>query len=160
MKRIPLALVSACTLALLAGPAMAQNDPKPKDKFEKAGESTEKAVGEAGEATEKGLKTAGKGVGEAVEHTGRGVKTAAKATAGAMEKTGHAIGDFFDGDDGDADRVREVQTALQAKGYYSGEIDGIVGPKTRAGVREYQTDENLEVTGKVDKKTAESLGVN
>jgi peptidoglycan hydrolase-like protein with peptidoglycan-binding domain len=48
---------------------------------------------------------------------------------------------------------------LQAKGYYSGQIDGIAGPQTRSGVREYQTDEGLEVNGKVDAKTAEKLGV-
>jgi hypothetical protein len=166
MKRQSLGIASLCAFALLAGPAVAQQSEsqaqqsrQEKDKFEKAGNATEKAVGKAGQATEKGLEGAGKGIGEAVEHTGRGVKTAAKATAGAMKQTGEAIADFFDGEDGDADRVREVQLALQAKGYYSGEIDGIAGPKTRAGVREYQTDENLDVTGKVDKKTAESLGV-
>ena len=166
MKRISLAMASLCVLALLAGPATAQQSDaqqqtqkQEKDKFDKAGKATEKALGKAGEATEEGLEAAGKGTGAAVEHTGRGVRTAAKATAGAMKETGKAIADFFDGGDGDEDRVREVQQALQAKGYYSGPIDGIVGPQTLSGVREYQQDEQLEVTGKVDAKTAESLGV-
>jgi hypothetical protein len=161
MKRISFAMVSFCTFALLAAPAIAQQSAEErrtqeskqeKDKFDKAGNATEKTVEKAGEAT-------GKGIGAAVEHTGRGVTTAAKATAGAMAKTGHAIADFFDGAEGDEDRVREVQRALQAKGYYAGSIDGIAGPRTRAGVREYQKDEELEVTGKVDAKTAASLGV-
>ena len=161
MKHVSFALVSFCTFALLAAPAVGQQSAEErqrqeskqeKDKFDKAGNATEKKVEKAGEAT-------GKGIGAAVEHTGRGVTTAAKATAGAMQKTGHAIADFFDGSEGDEDRVREVQRALQAKGYYSGSIDGIAGPQTRAGVREYQKDEELEATGKVDAKTAASLGV-
>jgi peptidoglycan hydrolase-like protein with peptidoglycan-binding domain len=157
-------------LALLAAPAVApagqepssQGQEKPKkekDKFDKAGQATEGAMGKAGEATEKGLESAGKGIGAAVEHTGRGVTKGAKATAGALEKTGEAVADFFDGNDGDQDRVREVQHALQGKGYYAGPIDGIAGPKTRSGVREYQQDEGLPVTGKADEKTAERLGV-
>lgn len=161
MKPISFGMASLCAFALLTAPAIAQQSSderqaqeskQEKDKIDKAGNATEKAVRKAGEAT-------GKGVGAAVEHTGRGVKTAAKATAGAMEKTGEAIAGFFDGGEGDEDRVREVQRALQAKGYYSGSIDGIAGPQTRAGVREYQKDEELEVTGKVDAKTAASLGV-
>jgi hypothetical protein len=147
MKRISLGIIYLSAFALLAGPAMAQESKQEKDKFEKAGNATEKGLEKAGEGAEKGLEGAGKGVGAAVEHSGRGVSTAAKATAGAMAKTGEAIADFFDGEEGNEDRVREVQRALQAKGYYSGQIDGIAGPQTRSGVREYQTDEGLEVTG-------------
>jgi peptidoglycan hydrolase-like protein with peptidoglycan-binding domain len=107
----------------------------------------------AGDGAEKGLDATGKGVGAAVEHTGRSVTKAGKTT-------GKAIADFFDGDDSASeDKVREVQTALQAKGYYSGPIDGIVGPKTHSGLSEYQKDEGLKVTGKVNDETAKRLGV-
>lgn len=170
MNRLSFYSICLCALALLAAPpaALAGQEPssqaqekpkKEKDAFDKAGKATEGAMKKAGEATEKGLEGAGKGIGAAVEHTGRGVTKGAKATAGALEQTGEAIADFFDGNDGDQDRVREVQRALQQKGYYAGPIDGIAGPKTRSGVREYQQDEGLSVTSKVDKKTAERLGV-
>lgn len=167
MSRFSFGMSSFCMTALVAAgmivqPGMGQekNQEKNKDKFEKAGNATEEAAETAGSATEEGLEAAGKGTGAAVEHTGRGVTTAAKATAGAMESTGEAIADFFDGDDeSDSDRVKEVQRALQANGYYSGPIDGVVGPKTKSGVREYQRDQNMKVTGKVDEKTAQSLGV-
>jgi hypothetical protein len=140
-------------------PGQAQEKPKEKDAFGKAGNATAGAMHKAGEATEKGLGAAGKGIGTAVEHTGRGVKTAAKATAGAMEDSGEAIANFFDGKPGDEDRVREVQRALQEKGYDAGPVDGIVGPKTRSGVKQFQRAENLPATGKLDEKTAERLGV-
>lgn len=52
-----------------------------------------------------------------------------------------------------------VQTALQDEGYYTGEIDGQVGPKTRDALGAYQTDHNLEVTSAVDEPTVEALGL-
>ena len=52
-----------------------------------------------------------------------------------------------------------VQTALQDEGYYTGDIDGQVGPKTREALGAYQTDHNLEVTSAVDEPTVEALGL-
>jgi hypothetical protein len=52
-----------------------------------------------------------------------------------------------------------VQTALQDEGYYTGEVDGLVGPKTRDAIGAYQTDHNLEVTSAVDEPTVEALGL-
>jgi hypothetical protein len=52
-----------------------------------------------------------------------------------------------------------VQTALQDQGYYTGDIDGQVGPQTREALGAYQTDHNLEVTSAVDEPTVESLGL-
>lgn len=52
-----------------------------------------------------------------------------------------------------------VQTALQDEGYYTGEIDGLVGPKTRDALGAYQSDHNLEVTSAVDEPTVEALGL-
>jgi hypothetical protein len=55
--------------------------------------------------------------------------------------------------------IRKVQETLHDKGYYSGKIDGILGPQTRAGLRQYQKSENLPITGHVDAETAGKLGV-
>jgi peptidoglycan hydrolase-like protein with peptidoglycan-binding domain len=52
-----------------------------------------------------------------------------------------------------------VQTALQDEGYYTGEVDGQVGPKTRDALGAYQSDHNLEVTSAVDEPTVEALGL-
>ena len=40
---------------------------------------------------------------------------------------------------------------------YDGEIDGIPGPKTRAALSEYQRENNIEATGRLNPETARSL---
>jgi hypothetical protein len=55
--------------------------------------------------------------------------------------------------------VANVQSALQEEGYYQGEIDGVLGPQTRAALADYQTAQGLEPTGAVDEPTLETLGM-
>jgi peptidoglycan hydrolase-like protein with peptidoglycan-binding domain len=55
--------------------------------------------------------------------------------------------------------VEQVQQSLSDKGYYHGRADGVIGPQTRAGIREYQKSERLPVTGRLDAETAGKLGV-
>jgi Peptidase family M23/Putative peptidoglycan binding domain len=51
-----------------------------------------------------------------------------------------------------------LQVALQARGLYSGHIDGISGPGTRAGVRALQARHRLSVDGVVGPRTMRALG--
>ena len=55
--------------------------------------------------------------------------------------------------------VANVQAALQQQGLYQGEVDGILGPQTRAALAEYQSAQGLEPTGAVDEPTLETLGM-
>ncbi len=55
--------------------------------------------------------------------------------------------------------VANVQAALQAQGYYNGEVDGILGPLTRAAIARYQQDHGLYITSAIDEPTLESLGM-
>jgi len=55
--------------------------------------------------------------------------------------------------------VANVQSALQQQGFYQGEIDGVLGPQTRAALAEYQQSQGLEPTGAMDEPTLESLGM-
>ena len=55
--------------------------------------------------------------------------------------------------------ISKLQESLRDKGYYDGPIDGVAGPRTRAGIRRYQKAENLPVTGRSDGETAGKLGV-
>ncbi len=57
------------------------------------------------------------------------------------------------------DDVRQVQDALNEKGFDVGPADGVMGARTRAGIRSYQKAEGLPVTGRLDRETAEKLGV-
>lgn len=55
------------------------------------------------------------------------------------------------------DDVKEAQQTLRDKGYYPGPIDGILGSRTRVALRQYQKDENLPVTGRLDADTAQKV---
>ena len=55
--------------------------------------------------------------------------------------------------------IVNVQTELQDQGYYTGDVDGQLGPQTRDALAAYQSDHNLEVTSAVDEPTVESLGL-
>ncbi len=54
--------------------------------------------------------------------------------------------------------VQKAQELLKSKGYYSGAVDGINGPKTKAAVNAYQKDQGLDQTGSLDDKTVQRLG--
>jgi peptidoglycan hydrolase-like protein with peptidoglycan-binding domain len=56
------------------------------------------------------------------------------------------------------DTVKHIQTNLQAQNLYTGPIDGIVGPKTKSALREYQQREGLTPTGQIDTTTLQRLG--
>ncbi|MEK0444897.1 MAG: hypothetical protein RLZZ399_218 [Verrucomicrobiota bacterium] len=56
-------------------------------------------------------------------------------------------------------RVIQVQAALRQRKYYSGAIDGLLGPGTQAAIRAYQVDRNLPVTGKLDPELISDLGL-
>lgn len=57
------------------------------------------------------------------------------------------------------ENVKHAQEILHAKGFYKGSIDGVLGPRTRTAIREYQRAEKLPVTGHLDAKTASKMGV-
>jgi peptidoglycan hydrolase-like protein with peptidoglycan-binding domain len=55
--------------------------------------------------------------------------------------------------------VRGMQQTLQDRGHYRGKVDGVLGLRTRASIREFQKAQNLPVTGQLDVQTASKLGV-
>ena len=55
--------------------------------------------------------------------------------------------------------IANVQSTLQAQGYYRGEIDGTLGPMTRAALASYQGDHGLYTTEAIDEPTLDSLGM-
>jgi lipid-binding SYLF domain-containing protein len=57
------------------------------------------------------------------------------------------------------DDIKQVQKTLNDKGFDVGPVDGVIGARTRAGIRAFQNAEKLPVTGRLDKETAERLGV-
>jgi hypothetical protein len=63
-----------------------------------------------------------------------------------------------DYDDGDS-LASDVQRALAEQGYYRGVIDGDVGPNTRNAIAAYQEAQRLPVTGRIDSRLLDSLGL-
>ena len=53
--------------------------------------------------------------------------------------------------------VKEIQVRLTALGYYKGKISGLYLEGTRNGIKEFQKNNGLEVTGKADPLTQEIL---
>jgi hypothetical protein len=55
--------------------------------------------------------------------------------------------------------IADVQALLQQMGYYTGEVDGLLGPLTREALTAYQTDQGLTTTAVIDQPTLDSLGL-
>lgn len=84
--------------------------------------------------------------------TGRpaaGTETKSEKAKGAR-KGGVAMGD---------EKVKAAQQALKDKGHDPGEVDGTMGPKTQAALRDFQKAEGMEATGHLDEKTTQALGM-
>jgi len=60
---------------------------------------------------------------------------------------------------GDREQVRAVQQALKDKGHDPGTVDGVMGPKTRSALRDFQKKEGIKDTGRLDQETMSKLGV-
>jgi peptidoglycan hydrolase-like protein with peptidoglycan-binding domain len=50
-------------------------------------------------------------------------------------------------------RNKDIQTALKAANFYTGNIDGKIGPKTKRAIVEFQKAKGLKADGKVGPKT-------
>ena len=55
--------------------------------------------------------------------------------------------------------IANVQAELQQQGYYRGEVDGLLGPLTRAALADYQQAQGLTTTAAIDEPTLDSLGL-
>jgi hypothetical protein len=53
--------------------------------------------------------------------------------------------------------IADVQALLQQMGYYTGDVDGLLGPLTREALTAYQTDQGLTATAVIDQPTLDSL---
>jgi len=55
--------------------------------------------------------------------------------------------------------IADVQAVLQQMGYYTGEVDGLLGPLTREALTAYQGDNGLTTTAAIDQPTLDSHGM-
>src|ERR1700731_261088 len=57
------------------------------------------------------------------------------------------------------DEIRQVQQALDQKGFKSGQPDGVLGPETKNAIKEFQQKQGWNATGELDNQTLSALGV-
>lgn len=55
--------------------------------------------------------------------------------------------------------IKAIQSKLNELGYNCGEVDGSIGPKTRAAIKAFQKDKDLDVDGIVGPITRKALGL-
>jgi len=55
--------------------------------------------------------------------------------------------------------IYQAQKALKERGYNPGALDGLGGKKTEEALRKFQQEKGLPVSGKLDEKTKEGLGI-
>ncbi len=52
---------------------------------------------------------------------------------------------------------KEIQQALKNAGIYQGTVDGVIGPKTKKAIKDFQAQNNLTADGRVGPKTWAAL---
>lgn len=57
------------------------------------------------------------------------------------------------------DQIKQAQAIVKLRGFYTGEQTGKLDADTRAGLKKYQSAENLKVTGTLNKVTLEKMGI-
>lgn len=133
------ALTVAAVVA--AGPAWAQSSTTPADK-----KNDKAATGTMEKSADKST-------------TGTTDKSATgdKAARGEMKADKAAKGDKMSAKGGQ--NVRAAQQALKDKGHDPGPIDGKMGPKTQAALKDFQKAQGLKETGRLDNETMAKLEV-
>ena len=162
---------AACALALgfawAAAPAMAQTTTQEKaeqkaQKIEQKGEQKadqleQKADETRAKADQKADKTRADATGKPAEGKMEQAWDKTKATTKDM---GHKVKEAVTPDKAKGEAavdVRGAQQALRDKGFDPGPIDGRMGPRTTAAVRDFQSKEGLMATGQLDADTRARL---
>jgi peptidoglycan hydrolase-like protein with peptidoglycan-binding domain len=115
--------------ALAAGPAWAQSTPSSSDKG---------TTGTSGSMQKDKAATGGSMSGGSSAGMDKADKAGAKSARGKEE-------------------VKAVQQALKDKGHDPGTVDGVMGPKTKQALKEFQKKEGLKESGRLDSETRAKL---
>lgn len=114
---------------------------------------------QAGEASGSGSAVGSSGATQTERPTDPSVSGQSEHSPGTSGAQSGMEGQHMAGQQLSQEKIKEIQEALKEKGQYQGEVDGVFGATTQQALREFQQKENLQVTGRVDKETAQALGV-
>ena len=155
--------IAACALALgfawAAAPAVAQTTTQDKEqkaqKIEQKGEQKADALEQKADKTRANADQKADKV-RAGETTGSKMDSAWDKTKSTTKEVGKTVKDAVTPDKEKAEMavdVRGAQQALRDMGFDPGPIDGRMGPRTAAAVREFQSKENIIASGQLDAET-------
>ena len=136
-------LPAAALLALNAGPLWGQSQ-SGMDKSSRGTSQSPKSAEQSNKDTSVGG-TQSKRAGD--------VDTPGAPNSGSASRGSQASGMGVQQD------IREAQQALKAQGHDPGPIDGLMGPKTQQALREFQSSNGLQQTGRLDEETKEKLNI-
>ena len=123
-----------------------------------AADSVKESVKDTGETVKDKTKSTTETVKDKTKDAAETVKDKTKeATEKVKEKTVEVKDRMTNG--GKHADVMAMQQALRDKGHDPGALDGHMGPKTRAALKNYQQAEGLKVTGRLDADTRTRLGM-
>jgi peptidoglycan hydrolase-like protein with peptidoglycan-binding domain len=57
------------------------------------------------------------------------------------------------------DQIRQLQQALNDHGFNAGEVDGVMGARTSAALKQFQSKAGLQPTGQMDQQTLALVGL-
>jgi len=167
-KMMTVTYALALGVASVAAPAMAQTQPQDKaeqkaNQIEQKGENKaqsleQKADKTRAKADEKAEKTREKAEGTTDSTSDSKMGRAWDKTKETAKETKDKVKDTFSGKHAeDAANVRGAQQALRDKGFDPGPVDGKMGPKTSAAIRDFQSKEGISATGQLDSETRSRL---
>ena len=84
-------------------------------------------------------------------------KQGGQQTANQQQGGGPSM--LYDARSLDQGQVRQIQQALNKKGFHAGNADGTWGEETRQAVQNFQKAQGIKQTGQLDDKTVSALGV-
>jgi peptidoglycan hydrolase-like protein with peptidoglycan-binding domain len=154
-----------------AGPALAQQTTgeKLEDKSRKAGDKMERAADKTGDKLHKAADKTESKVDSTGDKAESKMDKAKDKVENAWDKTKDKTREMKDkvkakttdkmhSKSENAD-VKSMQMALKDKGFDPGPADGVMGPRTKAALMDYQRKEGLTPTGRWDDQTATKLGI-
>jgi len=164
-KMMTVTYALALGVASVAAPAMAQTQPQDKadqkaNQIEQKGETKaqkyeQKADKERAKADQKAEEVREGTTGSTSEGTmGRAWDKTKQTTKEATDK----VKETFSGKHAqEAVDVRGAQQALRDKGFDPGPVDGKMGPRTSAAIRDFQSKEGISATGQLAAETRTRL---
>src|SRR5439155_16535681 len=148
VNKLGIILFSSFLVFAMAPIAPAQSTQnQTQDQTKKQTEKKGNRKTETGKTTEKGTQTEQNAQTEQKAPTEKKTGKTGKTGAKKAKKTGGLS----------QGKVRQVQMALKNEGFDPGPIDGIMGPMTMTGLRNYQSHNQLQVTGTLTPETENAL---